>query len=105
LPANVTGSRLLSGRVVRRLAGRGARNSTGIVPARWLREPGVRDFCGDLVHGESFRARPWWNGDVIVADFDAALAGDDRVLGELWNAIALELFARRWVDASPEAVP
>ncbi|MBD3221638.1 hypothetical protein GF314_10385 [bacterium] len=102
LPANLTGWPLYGRRLARRLVGRKGGGTTGLQPARWLREPGVREFCADLVHGERFRSRPWWRADAIVQDFDEALAGSDALLGELWDAITLELFARRWLDPQPE---
>lgn len=103
LPANQSGLRLFVNRTGRRLAGRQPRSSTGINASGWLRTPAIRDFAGDIIHSESFRSRPWWHGDIIVADFNDDLNRDTGLVNELWDAVTLELFARRWLDQPAEA--
>ncbi len=102
LPANVSGTPLMLARMARRLTAGRTSASTGFSAGSWLRLPRVRDFAGDIVHSASFRSRPWWRGDMIVADFDAYQAGADGLVNELWDAVTLELFARRWLDQPAE---
>jgi hypothetical protein len=98
LPANQVGLPLLANRVRQRLTGRWITRSAGFRPERWLREPALRTFCGDLVHSERFRTRPWWRGEIIAADFDRAMSGEDALLNQFWTALTLELFVQRWLD-------
>jgi hypothetical protein len=102
LPANRSGHRLMLARLLRRITAGPTTVSTGLRPSTWLRRTGIREFAADVVHSDSFRSRPWWHGDMIVKDFDVLLKGRPGLESEFWNAIALELFARRWLDPSPQ---
>ncbi|MDY0111170.1 MAG: asparagine synthase-related protein [Candidatus Krumholzibacteria bacterium] len=100
LPANYTGLRLLAHRLWRQSTGRRTARSGGFNATDWLRAPRMAEFCRDLMHDRSFLARPWWRGEAIAADFDDCMRGDPRLIAELWNAVTIELFARRWLDRS-----
>jgi len=98
LPADTPPWRVTATKVARRLAGRRMALSTGTRPNDWIIEPQVRDFCGDILHSQCSRERPWWHGEVVASAFDEQLAGRLGMAAELWNAVALEVFARRWLD-------
>jgi hypothetical protein len=98
LPADTPPWRVLATKAARRLAGRRMALSTGTQPNQWINEPQVRDFCGDILHSQRSRDRSWWHGDAVAEAFDQQMAGRLDMAAELWNAVALELFARRWLD-------
>lgn len=104
LPADSPAWLVQSTKVLRRLAGRRRALSTGTSPSEWLREPRLRDFCGDVLCSRRCRGRSWWKGEAIAAVFEAYQKGANSMAAELWNAVTLELFARRWLDGDASEV-
>jgi len=84
----------------RRLRGRRWVSSTGSSADVWSRLPEVKEFYGDLLHSQSVRERPYWNGQSVGELFDAHHRGEVQLATELGDMVTVELFARRWIDGN-----
>jgi asparagine synthase (glutamine-hydrolysing) len=65
----------------------------------WLKRGGpARDFIGDLMGSSRAQTRPYLKGKIPL---DAVLNSQSEYGRNLWALISLELWQRRFIDASP----
>lgn len=105
LPATTPARQVDAVTVWRRLRGRRWVPSTGNDADAWSRLPAVREFYGDLLRSQAARERPYWNGAAIGALFEAHHRGEVKLATELGDLMAVELFARRWIDGKRKQLP
>ena len=66
----------------------------------WMRET-LRPFVLDVIGADSFRARPYWNADAVMRDYQAFLEGKSAYSPEIWRIVCTELRLRKFFDRKP----
>ncbi|HEX2221522.1 MAG TPA: asparagine synthase (glutamine-hydrolyzing) [Candidatus Limnocylindria bacterium] len=70
---------------------------------RWIRAE--RAFFEDVLRSESFRSRPYWDGDAVARSFAEALDGRAEESLFFWRAINVEIWHRVFFDRDGRSDP
>jgi asparagine synthase (glutamine-hydrolysing) len=73
----------------------------------WMKET-LRPFVLAIIGADSFRARPYWNADAVMRDYQAFLGGKSRYSPEIWRIVCTELWLRKFFHrktGSPGCTP
>jgi asparagine synthase (glutamine-hydrolysing) len=70
---------------------------------RWIRAE--REYFEELMASESFRSRPYWDGEAVASAFRGALDGEIEESLFFWRAINLEVWLRVFFDRSERTDP
>jgi asparagine synthase (glutamine-hydrolysing) len=65
--------------------------------AVWMKET-LRPFVLAVLNTDSFRARPYWNADAVMRDYQAFLDGRSAYSPEVWRIVCTELWLRKFFD-------
>jgi asparagine synthase (glutamine-hydrolysing) len=68
----------------------------------WMKET-LRPFVLAVLSADSFRARPYWNADAVVNDYQAFLDGKSAYSPEVWRIVCTELWLRKFFDRKTES--
>jgi len=63
----------------------------------WMKET-LSPFVLAVLGADSFRKRPYWNADAVLADYEAFLAGKSAYSPEIWRIVCTELWLRKFFD-------
>jgi asparagine synthase (glutamine-hydrolysing) len=63
----------------------------------WMKET-LRPFVLAVLNTDSFRARPYWNADAVMRDYQAFLDGRSAYSPEVWRIVCTELWLRKFFD-------
>ena len=63
----------------------------------WMKET-LRPFVLAVISADSFRARPYWNADAVMRDYQAFLGGGSAYSPEIWRIVCTELWLRKFFD-------
>jgi asparagine synthase (glutamine-hydrolysing) len=63
----------------------------------------LRPFVLAVLSADSFRARPYWNADAVVNDYQAFLDGKSAYSPEVWRIVCTELWLRKFFDRKTES--
>jgi asparagine synthase (glutamine-hydrolysing) len=63
----------------------------------WMKET-LRPFVLAVLGADSFRRRPYWNADAVLADYRAFLDGKAEYSPEIWRIVCTELWLRKFFD-------
>lgn len=63
----------------------------------WMRET-LRPFVLEILRDDRFRARPYWNADAVMNDYQAFLDGKSVYSPEVWRIVCTELWLRKFFD-------
>ena len=63
----------------------------------WMKET-LRPFVLAVISADSFRARPYWNADAVMKDYQAFLGGESAYTPEIWRIVCTELWLRKFFD-------
>ena len=63
----------------------------------WMKET-LRPFVLAVLSTDSFRARPYWNADAVLKDYQAFLDGGSAYSPEVWRIVCTELWLRKFFD-------
>jgi asparagine synthase (glutamine-hydrolysing) len=66
----------------------------------WMKET-LRPYVLTVLSADSFRARPYWNADAVLKNYQAFLDGGSAYSPEVWRIVCTELWLRKFFD--PEA--
>lgn len=66
----------------------------------WMRET-LRPFVLAVLSDDRFRARPYWNADAVMRDYQAFLDGKSLYSPEVWRIVCTELWLRKFFDRKP----
>ncbi len=67
----------------------------------WMKET-LRPFILSVLGSERFRARPYWNADAVLKDYQAFLDGRSVYSPELWRIVCTELWLVKFFDQRTE---
>jgi len=73
----------------------------------WMKEA-LRPFVLAVISSDSFRARPYWNADAVMKDYQAFIDGKSAYSPGVWRIVCTELWLRKFFDQrtrSPEWSP
>ncbi|MCO6040542.1 asparagine synthase (glutamine-hydrolyzing) [Thermococcus alcaliphilus] len=65
-----------------------------------LRTESGRKFVEGIINSESFKSRRYWDADKVKKMFYEHVSGKKNHSLELWKAVILELWLKRWIDNS-----
>jgi asparagine synthase (glutamine-hydrolysing) len=68
----------------------------------WMKET-LRPFVLAVIGADSFRARPYWNADAVMRDYQAFLGGKSAYSPEIWRIVCTELWLRKFFDRKTES--
>jgi asparagine synthase (glutamine-hydrolysing) len=68
----------------------------------WMKET-LRPFVLTVLMSDSFRARPYWNADAVLKDYQAFLDDKSAYSPEVWRIVCTELWLRKFFDRKPES--
>ncbi|MDD1712151.1 MAG: asparagine synthase (glutamine-hydrolyzing) [Methanoregulaceae archaeon] len=66
----------------------------------WMKET-LRPFVLAILRDDRFRARPYWNADAVMRDYQAFLDGKSLYSPEVWRIVCTELWLRKFFDRKP----
>jgi asparagine synthase (glutamine-hydrolysing) len=58
----------------------------------------LRPFVLDILSSGAFRARPYWNADAVLRNYQAFLNGRSPYSPEIWRIVCAELWLRKFFD-------
>ena len=58
----------------------------------------LRPYVLAVLSADSFRARPYWNADAVLKDYQAFLDGRSAYSPEVWRIVCTELWLRKFFD-------
>ena len=62
----------------------------------WMKDT-LRPFVLDVLGADSFRARPYWDADAVMKDYQAFLDGKSAYSPEIWRIVCTELWLRKFL--------
>jgi asparagine synthase (glutamine-hydrolysing) len=68
----------------------------------WMKET-LRPFVLAVIISDSFRARPYWNADAVMKDYQAFLDGKSAYSPEVWRIVCTELWLQKFFDRRNES--
>ena len=68
----------------------------------WMRET-LSPFILDLFRSERFRARPYWDAEKVLRNYQVFFGGKSVYSPEIWRIVCTELWLRKFFDPKNES--
>jgi len=69
----------------------------------WMKKT-LRPFVLGVIGSDSFHARPYWNAEAVMKNYQEFLDGKSAYSPEMWRIVCTELWLRQFFDHRQEAV-